>query len=257
VNKGNTNSRTLFIADLHLSSERPDITAAFLRFLQQEATQAEALYILGDLFEVWIGDDNPEALLAQVAQATKALSDSGVPVYFCHGNRDFLLKQRYAKRAGLQLLAPATVVELYDHPTLLMHGDSLCTLDLGYQKFRTWWDQPWWQCLILSLPLWYRQHLARKARRVSAKDKAGKSSDIMDVTPDEVPKVMGIYGVQRLIHGHTHRPAVHQVPLANGQSGQRYELGDWYQQSSYLEVSRDGWQLHFVKLNESDTPDAV
>ncbi|WP_337880692.1 UDP-2,3-diacylglucosamine diphosphatase [Rheinheimera sp.] len=248
MNKGSTNSRTLFIADLHLSAERPDITAAFLRFMQQEAPQADALYILGDLFEVWIGDDNPEPLLTQVASATKALADRGVPVYFCHGNRDFLLKKRYAAKAGITLLAPATVVDLYGHPTLLMHGDSLCTLDLGYQKFRSWWNQPWWQWLILATPLWYRQHLARKARRVSAKDKAGKSSDIMDVTPDEVPKVMDMYGVQRLIHGHTHRPAVHQILLANGHSGQRYVLGDWYQQSSYLEVSATGWQLHFSAL---------
>jgi len=140
------------------------------------------------------------------------------------------------------------VVTLYGKPTLVMHGDSLCTLDLGYQKFRQWWDQPWWQWLILSLPLWYRQHLARKARRTSAKDKADKSNDIMDVTPSEVIAVMQRFGVSHLIHGHTHRPAVHQIELASQQAGWRYVLGDWYQQSSYLEVSPEQWQLHFSAL---------
>ncbi len=148
----------------------------------------------------------------------------------------------------MQLLAPLTVVDLYGTPTLLMHGDSLCTLDIGYQKFRAWWDQKWWQKLILSLPLWYRQHLARKARRVSAMDKKGKSFEIMDVTPDEVPKVMIQHQVQHLIHGHTHRPMVHQLELADGSTAQRYVLGDWYSKSSYLDVSADGWQLYFNPL---------
>ena len=242
---------TLVIADLHLSQERPDITAAFLLFLQQKAANADALYILGDLFEVWIGDDNPSPLLAEVATAIKALTDSAIPVYFCHGNRDFLLGQGFAKRSGMILLEPLTVVDLYGTPTLVMHGDSLCTLDIGYQKFRAWWDQKWWQKLILSLPLWYRQHLARKARRVSAMDKKGKTSDIMDVTPDEVPKVMSQYQVQHLIHGHTHRPAVHPLQLADGSAAQRYVLGDWYSQSSYLDVSADGWQLHFNPLSQA------
>lgn len=239
---------TLLIADLHLSPDRPDITQAFLLFLQGPARQSDALYILGDLFEVWIGDDNPEPLLAEIADATKTLSDSGVPVYFCHGNRDFLLKQRYASRAGMQLLAPQTLVDLYGTRTLLMHGDSLCTLDLGYQKFRRWWDQPWWQWLILHTPLWYRQHLGRKARRVSASDKMAKSALIMDVTPAAVPAVMQAHQVDHLIHGHTHRPAVHQLELTDGRPAWRYVLGDWYSQSSYLEVRPSGWQLHFTPL---------
>jgi UDP-2,3-diacylglucosamine hydrolase len=242
---------SLFIADLHLSEQRPDITAAFLLFLQQKAAEVDGLYILGDLFEVWIGDDNPSPLLSEVAEAIKALTARAVPVYFCHGNRDFLLGKAFAKRSGMQLLAPLTVVELYGSPTLLMHGDSLCTLDIGYQKFRAWWDQKWWQKLILSLPLWYRQHLARKARRVSAMDKKGKTSDIMDVTPEEVPLVMAQYQVQHLIHGHTHRPAVHQLMLADGSTAQRYVLGDWYSQSSYLDVSAAGWQLHFTPLPQA------
>lgn len=249
------NNRTLFIADLHLSAARPDITAAFLRFLQQDARQCDVLYILGDLFEVWIGDDNPEPLLDDVANALSALKPLGIPVYFIHGNRDFLLKKAYAKRAGMTLLPPSCVVDLYGTPTLIMHGDSLCTLDVGYQKFRRWWDQPWWQWLILHLPLWYRQSLAKKARRTSAMDKQLKSSAIMDVTPDEVPRVMAQANVRHLIHGHTHRPAVHPISLPDGHEGARYVLGDWYSQQSFLEVTASDWQLHFAALTPT-TPNA-
>lgn len=247
---------TLFIADLHLSADRPDITAAFLIFLQQQAIHADALYILGDLFEVWIGDDNPEPLLETVAQALYQLKQHNIPVYFIHGNRDFLLKQHYANRCGMQLLPAHTVVNLYGKNTLIMHGDSLCTLDIAYQKFRRWWDQPWWQWLMLRLPLWYRQKLARKARAKSARHKQQYSNSearqIMDVTPDEVVTVMTRYQVSMLIHGHTHRPAVHELQV-NNHPAQRYVLGDWYTQSSYLHVSPTQWQLYFSPLNSSNT----
>jgi UDP-2,3-diacylglucosamine hydrolase len=241
---------TLFIADLHLSAQRPDITQAFLTFLQQKAPAADALYILGDLFEVWIGDDNPEPLLQLLAAELKQLSLK-TPIYFIHGNRDFLLKQAYAERAGMILLPQQYVINLYGTSTLIMHGDSLCTLDIKYQKFRRWWDQPWWQRIMLSLPLWYRQHLARKARKKSAQAKASYqatgSNNIMDVTPEEVPSVMAQFSVTHLIHGHTHRPAVHDLAV-NGQAAKRYVLGDWYTQSSYLEVSATEWQLFFTPL---------
>jgi UDP-2,3-diacylglucosamine hydrolase len=244
-------AHTLFIADLHLAADRPDITAAFLRFLQQQAVAADALYILGDLFEVWIGDDNPEPLLAEIANALNALSSSGVALYFIHGNRDFFLREDYARRCGMTLLPPSQVIDLYGTPTLIMHGDSLCTLDIAYQKFRKWWDQPWWQWLMLNMPLWYRQRLARKARARSAEHKQQyklqAQPQIMDVTPEEVPRVMAEAGVLKLIHGHTHRPAVHQLDV-NGQAGTRYVLGDWYSQSSYLSVSANSWQLHFAAL---------
>lgn len=248
---------TLFIADLHLAADRPDITAAFLRFLRQQALKADALYILGDLFEVWIGDDNPEPLLDTVATALATLS-AQVPIYFIHGNRDFVLRQGYASRAGMQLLPQQQVINLYGTPTLIMHGDSLCTLDIAYQKFRKWWNQPWWQWLLLKTPIAFRQRLAAKARRKSAMHKARyaqqaqqgqQQPQIMDVTPDEVPKVMAEAGVLKLIHGHTHRPAVHQLEV-NGQAAQRYVLGDWYSQSSYLKVSASQWQLHFNALSE-------
>ena len=246
-----SDKHTLFIADLHLSADRPDITGAFLRFLQQQAVEADALYILGDLFEVWIGDDNPEPLLETVAAALATLS-AQVPVYFIHGNRDFILRQGYASRAGMQLLPQQQVINLYGTPTLIMHGDSLCTLDIAYQKFRKWWNQPWWQWLLLKTPLSYRQSLAAKARRKSAAHKARykhqQQPQIMDVTPDEVPRVMAEAGVLKLIHGHTHRPAVHQLTV-NGNAAQRYVLGDWYSQSSYLQDSADNWQLHFNTLH--------
>lgn len=247
-------AHTLFIADLHLSADRPDICNAFFHFLQQHATQADAVYILGDLFEAWIGDDNPEPLVDKVARALKQLSEQGVQLYFIHGNRDFILREAYAKRCGMTLLPPSKVIDLYGTPTLIMHGDSLCTLDIAYQKFRKWWDQPWWQALILAMPLWYRQHLARKARKKSAKHKQRYVQEaqpqIMDVTPDEVPRVMAQAGVLKLIHGHTHRPAVHQLTVDN-QSAERYVLGDWYNQSSYLRVDANEWKLYFAKLDES------
>lgn len=247
---------TLFIADLHLAADRPDITAAFLRFLREQAVKADALYILGDLFEVWIGDDNPDPLLDTVATALAELSPQ-LPVYFIHGNRDFMLRQGYASRAGMQLLPQQQVINLYGTPTLIMHGDSLCTLDIAYQKFRKWWNQPWWQWLLLKTPLTFRQGIAAKARRKSAMHKARYSSSpqgqqqpqIMDVTPDEVAKVMAQYGVLKLIHGHTHRPAVHQLEV-NGKAAQRYVLGDWYTQSSYLKVSASQWQLYFNALSD-------
>lgn len=244
---------TLVIADLHLSQERPDITAAFLDFLNNTAVNADALYILGDLFEVWIGDDNPAPLLTQVADALRALRSQGILTYFCHGNRDFLLKKTFAKRAGFELLPPYHLADLYGKKALMMHGDSLCTLDFQYQKFRSWWNQPWWQWLILSTPLWYRQHLARKARRISKQDKQQKTAMIMDVTPEEVPRVMAEYQVQYLIHGHTHRPAVHEFSGLDSKPAYRYVVGDWYQQSSYLAITEDAWTLHFCPLAATST----
>ena len=153
----------------------------------------------------------------------------------------------------MQLLPQQQVIDLYGTPTLIMHGDSLCTLDIAYQRFRKWWNQPWWQWLLLKTPLTFRQGIAAKARRKSAANKARYAAQqqvkIMDVTPEEVPKVMAKAGVLKLIHGHTHRPAVHQVNV-QGKTGERYVLGDWYSQSSYLTVSADNWQLVFTPLTD-------
>lgn len=226
---------TYFISDLHLSAERPDITACLLNFLQQQAPQAEALYVLGDLFEAWIGDDDQSDFNQQIARAFRVLADSGVPVYFIHGNRDFLIRQRFAQQAGFILLPEQVVVDLYGTPTLLMHGDELCTLDVAYQKFRRKARGWWWPRLVLSLPLSTRRKIAEKGRKTSKKNHAGLTMEIMDVHPDSVIAYMQKYDVSQLIHGHTHRPAIHDL-MVNGQKAQRIVLGDWYEQGSILKV---------------------
>lgn len=241
---------TYFIADLHLSESRPDITACFLSFLQQEAPQAKALYILGDLFEYWIGDDDKSELTNTIAAGIKALSDSGTQVFFIHGNRDFLLGKKYAERAGMTLLPEVTLVELNKQPVVIMHGDTLCTLDVDYQAFRkksrTWW----WQTMIKSLPLFVRRKIAENYRKRSAESTAMKSQDIMDVTPEEVLNCYNENKSQLIIHGHTHRPADHQWQ-ENGQNYRRIVLGDWYEQGSWLKIDDTGFHLLNSQLTNS------
>lgn len=217
---------TLFISDLHLEESRPDITDAFLGFLETRARGVEQLYILGDFFEAWIGDDERTPLQDTIAGALKALSDSGTAIFLMHGNRDFLIGEDFCTRAGATLLDDPTVVDLYGTPTLLMHGDSLCTADVEYQKFRQNMRNPQWQQMILQRPLADRQQMARQLREISMAKNQGKEEFIMDVTPEEVVSVMEDHGVKRLIHGHTHRPAEHSLE-ANGKPARRIVLGDW------------------------------
>jgi len=238
----NKSALTYFIADLHLAQNRPDITACFLSFLKNEAPNAEKLYILGDLFEYWIGDDDDSAFILDIAQAIKALSTQGCAVYFIHGNRDFLLGKRFAKNSGMQLLPEVTLIDLYGNPVVIMHGDTLCTLDVGYQAFRKKSRSWWWQAMIKSLPLFIRRKIANNYRNQSASATAMKSQDIMDVTPSEVVRCLEQYQSQILIHGHTHRPAIHDVK-ANGQTAQRYVLGDWYEQGAWLKVTPESMEL--------------
>lgn len=226
---------TLFISDLHLEESRPDITEAFLAFLEKRAQGVSRLYILGDFFEAWIGDDERTPLQETVAGALKALSDGGTDIFLMHGNRDFLIGEEFCTRAGATLLDDPTVVDLYGTPTLLMHGDSLCTADVEYQKFRQNMRNPQWQQMILQRPLADRQQMARQLREISMAKNQGKEEFIMDVTPDEVVKVMEEHGVQRLIHGHTHRPAEHSLQ-ANGKPAKRIVLGDWDQHVWWLSV---------------------
>ncbi|MGM0767267.1 MAG: UDP-2,3-diacylglucosamine diphosphatase [Pseudomonadota bacterium] len=227
---------TLFISDLHLEESRPDITRAFLGFLENRAQGVDQLYILGDFFEAWIGDDERTPLQETVAKALKALSDGGTEIFLMHGNRDFLIGQDFCARAGATLLDDPTVVDLYGTPTLLMHGDSLCTADVEYQKFRENMRNPQWQQMILQRPLADRQQMARQLREISMAKNQGKEEFIMDVTPEEVVKVMEAHGVQRLIHGHTHRPAEHTLE-ANGKPARRIVLGDWDQHVWWLRVA--------------------
>lgn len=227
---------TLFIADLHLCAEEPAITAGFLAFLRREAPQADALYILGDLFEAWIGDDDPDPLHAGIASALKALQQLGVPCYFIHGNRDFLLGKRFATASGMTLLPEEQVPELYGRRILIMHGDTLCTDDQGYQRFRRKVHQPWLQKLFLALPLFVRQRIAVKMRAGSKHANSSKDISIMDVNAEAVKAAMMRHQVQYLIHGHTHRPAVHSLEIY-GQPAERLVLGAWHSEGSMIRVS--------------------
>lgn len=236
---------TLFIADLHLCTEEPAITAGFLRFLAGDARQADALYILGDLFEAWIGDDDPVPLHREIAAAIKSLVDAGVPCYFIHGNRDFLLGKRFARESGMILLAEEEILDLYGRRVLILHGDTLCTDDTGYLAFRAKVHQPWLQKLFLALPLFVRQRIAAKMRANSKAANSTKSLEIMDVNPQAVVNAMERHRVQWLIHGHTHRPAVHQL-TANDEPACRVVLGAWHSEGSMVKVTPEGVELiHF------------
>ncbi|WP_417567014.1 UDP-2,3-diacylglucosamine diphosphatase [Marinobacter sp.] len=226
---------TLFISDLHLEESRPDITEAFLAFLDEKAAGVEQLYILGDFFEAWIGDDERTPLQEQVAAALRTVNESGTKIFLMHGNRDFLIGEDFCNRAGATLLNDPSVIDLYGTPTLLMHGDSLCTADVEYQKFRANMRNPQWQQMILQRPLKDRQQMARQLREISMAKNQGKEEFIMDVTPGEVIREMEVHGVQRLIHGHTHRPAVHEL-TASGEPAKRIVLGDWDKNVWWLEV---------------------
>ena len=224
---------TLFISDLHLDAARPHIVELFTRFVAAEARHAAALYILGDLFESWIGDDDDSPLAAEVARSLSGLNRSGVPVFFMHGNRDFLLAEAYAQRAGMTLLGDPTVVDFGGERTLLMHGDTLCTDDVAYQEFRAVVRSPDWQAQFRARSLSERHAFAAQARAESVKHTAGAKPEIMDVNQAAVAAAMRKHGVRTLIHGHTHRPATHHFEL-DGQPAERIVLGDWYEQSSVL-----------------------
>lgn len=231
----------LLISDLHLEEQRPDITRAFLHFLQSRARQAEALYILGDFFEVWVGDDGMSPFQHDIARALRELSDAGTRICLMHGNRDFLIGKDFCRLAGCTLLKDPSIVQLNGEPVLLMHGDSLCTLDTGYMKLRRLLRNPLSLFILRNLPLATRHKLARKLRNESRMQTQMKAREIIDVTPQEVPRIMAVHGVRTLIHGHTHRPAVHQL-LVNGQPARRIVLGDWDTQGWALQVDENGLQ---------------
>lgn len=237
---------TLFISDLHLEESRPDITGAFLGFLKTHAMGVERLYILGDFFEAWIGDDERTPLQEQVAAALREVRDSGTEIFLMHGNRDFLIGNDYCERAGATLLDDPTVIDLYGTPALLMHGDSLCTADVEYQKFRANMRNPKMQKMMLARPLKDRQQMARQLRQMSMAKNQGKAEDIMDVTPEEVVRELEHHGVQMMIHGHTHRPAIHDLE-ANGEPARRIVLGDWDTHVWWLEA-RSGQEPELKKV---------
>ncbi len=213
-----------------------------------QAPHADALYVLGDLFEVWIGDDDQNSFTVSIAEAFNTLRLSGVPIYFIHGNRDFLVRQRFAKQAGFTILPEQVVIDLYGEPTLIMHGDELCTKDIEYQVFRKKARSWWWPRIMLSLPLSTRRKIASKGRATSKQKQSKLSADIMDVTSEEVIICMQKFAVKKLIHGHTHRPAIHPIEI-NGQPAKRIVLGDWYDQGSVLKVSPEATELKAKKFN--------
>ncbi|MDE1163996.1 MAG: UDP-2,3-diacylglucosamine diphosphatase [Pseudomonas sp.] len=232
----------LLISDLHLQEERPDITRAFLELLAGRARSASALYILGDFFEAWIGDDAMTPYQHSICQALRELSDTGTQIFLMHGNRDFLIGRAFCKAAGATLLPDPSVVELNGEPVLLMHGDSLCTRDEAYMKLRKYLRNPLSLWILRHLPLGTRQKLARKLRSESRAQTRMKANDIVDVTPEEVPRIMQQHGVTTLVHGHTHRPAIHKLQVGDS-AARRIVLGDWDKQGWALQVDEQGFAL--------------
>jgi len=218
---------TLFISDLHLAAERTQALDLFLRFASGRARQADALYVLGDLFDAWIGDDDDGPLATSVRTALRNLAGAGVPVFFQGGNRDFLIGERFTAETGARLLPDHAVVDLHGTPTLLMHGDLLCTDDVDYQKARLMLRDPAFVADFLAKPLPARAALAAEYRRRSGEATSLKAEDIMDVNAATVAQVMRQHGVRRLIHGHTHRPAIHRLQI-DGEPAQRIVLGEWH-----------------------------
>ncbi|MCC7254862.1 MAG: UDP-2,3-diacylglucosamine diphosphatase [Dokdonella sp.] len=245
---------TLFISDLHLDPARPAIIRQFLAFAREQAAQAEALYILGDFFEAWIGDDAAGELEDSIATALAQLHEQGVPVYFMHGNRDFLLGDAWARRARLTLLPDPSVVEIAGEQILLMHGDLLCTDDAKYQAFRTQTRAPHWQRAFLAKPLTERQAFAAQARAESQRYTRARGEALTDVNADAVSTTMHRFGVRTLIHGHTHRPALHELAPLGLPGARRIVLGDWYEQGSLLEVDANGCRLRVLPAAATATP---
>jgi UDP-2,3-diacylglucosamine hydrolase len=224
---------TLFISDLHLEAGRPEIAEQFLKFLKIEAVSADALYILGDLFESWVGDDDPNAHYAEVKAAIRKLTDLGIPVYFMHGNRDFMIGEDFAADTGVTLLPEYFVLDINDTRVLLTHGDALCTDDHEYQAMRTMTRNPEWQAMMLQKSLAERQAFAAQARAASIAHGKTIDDEISDVNSDAVDASLREHGVLLMLHGHTHRPAVHQLVL-DGKEAKRIVLGDWYTQGSVV-----------------------
>ena len=231
-------ARTLFISDLHLDESRPGIVEQFEKFLETVAPGADALYVLGDLFEYWVGDDSVALPFnAKVAGRFKATA-ARMPVHFMHGNRDFMVASEFARATGVKLLEDPTVVDLYGTRTLLLHGDTLCTDDAAYQAFRKQVRDPDWQRAALARPMAERLAIAQNMREKSEGAKQGKAMAIMDVAPAAVEHAFADSGCEVMIHGHTHRPAVH-----THEGGTRIVLGDWYHQGSVLRVDANGAKL--------------
>ena len=234
---------TLFISDLHLQGATPEIGAQLLRFLTGPAREADALYILGDLFEAWIGDDDPDPHYAGIERGLRAFSETGTPCYFMHGNRDFLIGPDFAARTGFELLDDPVVRDIEGTRVLISHGDRYCTDDAEYQAVRKQLRDPAWQAQVLALPIEQRRRMAGDARAESAAANRLKPADIMDVNQQAVERALQQANARVMLHGHTHRPAVHEFPMPDGSTARRYVLGDWYEQGSVGRWDANGFRL--------------
>ncbi|CAH0539417.1 UDP-2,3-diacylglucosamine diphosphatase [Vibrio marisflavi] len=233
---------TLFISDLHLSPNTPETTDCFIKFMHNEATQAEALYVLGDLFEFWIGDDDNSEFATKIKLEFKHLVASGIPCFFIRGNRDFLVGKRFSKQTGVQLLEQETIIDLYGKKAVILHGDTLCTRDVSYLEYRKKVHLPWLQWLYNRTPFFIKKKIVSKIQSDIKQDKNTKSLEIMDVTPSEVESVMEKHNVDLMIHGHTHRPNIHRINSTKEEKT-RIVLGDWYTQGSVLVYDKNGYDL--------------
>ncbi len=232
----------LFVSDLHLEAGAPEAVEQFLEFMRTKAADAEALYILGDLFEVWVGDDDPDPAKGRVCEGLRRLTTSGVGCFILHGNRDFLIGREFCRRTGSRLLADPVVVDLDGERVLLTHGDALCTDDHSYQELRSTVRTPEWQRRFLALSLADRELIANQARAGSKEHISRTVPNIMDVNEDAVSTAYRATRVRRIIHGHTHRPGVHDTSI-EGESAQRMVLGAWYEQGSYIVYDKGHYEL--------------
>lgn len=234
--------RKIFISDLHLDENHPEITREFIQLLEKSHPLNEEIYILGDLFEAWVGDDNLTTFNQFIMRSLKEATQRGMKIYFIHGNRDFLINGKFFAETGCQLLSDPEKIIIFDQPVLLMHGDTLCTLDVKYLRARRWFRNRFIQRLFLSLPLPLRRNIANRMRMKSQKYTSTMTSDIMDVSQDEVEHVMNKYNVQTLIHGHTHKPMMHTFTL-NNLSAERIVLSAWHDKGNALVWDKDGKQF--------------
>ena len=230
---------SLFISDLHLEADRPDIADQFLRFLETEALNADALYILGDLFEVWVGDDDPNEHYAWIKQGLRKLTRKDVPVFFMHGNRDFMIGEEFARETGIEILADPHVIDIHGERVLLSHGDAYCTDDIEYQAVRTMTRDPQWQAMMVVKPLEERLAFAEQARAASLAHGEKLSETIVDVNDMAIESAFRDASVNLMLHGHTHRPNVHQLEI-DGKPAQRIVLGDWYDHGSVVRWDENG-----------------
>ena len=237
---------TLFISDLPLEAVRPEIAEQFLAFLKTEAESADALYILGDLFESWVGDDDPNAHYAEIKSAIRTLTDLGIPVFFMHGNRDFMIGDDFANETGVKLLPDPFVLDIHGSTVLLTHGDAMCTDDIEYQAVRQMTRNPEWQAMMLQKPLAESQAFAAQARAASVAHGKTINDDISDVNADAVADGFREHGVSIMLHGHTHRPQVHQIEV-DGNDAKRIVLGDWYTQGSVVRWDENGPHLNAME----------